>query len=117
MVVNVVRAATEDPRFEALAIDELNDIKIEVSILEQPKFLRCKSEFDLLSQIEPHKHGVIVQQGNKRATFLPQVWEKFDRKSDFMAQLCKKAGLKEDAWRLPKEKVQVFVYEVMSFTE
>lgn len=117
IVVNAIRAATEDTRFKPLTVSELADVKIEISILETPKFLRCKSEFDLLNQIEPRKHGVIVQQGNKRATFLPQVWEKFHKKTDFMAQLCKKAGLKEDAWRIAKEKVQIFLYEVSSFHE
>jgi AmmeMemoRadiSam system protein B/AmmeMemoRadiSam system protein A len=116
-VTNGIKAATEDPRFEALNINELKDIKIEVSILGTPSFLRCTSEFDLLSKIIPFQHGVIIQQGNKRATFLPQVWGQFNSKVEFLNQLCRKASIKEDAWRIPSEKIQVFVYEVFSFKE
>lgn len=117
LVINGIKAATEDVRFKPLSLGELDDIKIEVSVLNTPQFIRCKNEFDLLNKIEPHKHGLILQQGNKRATFLPQVWEKFTKKTDFLAQLCKKAGLKPDAWRIPKERVQIFSYTVFSFSE
>jgi MEMO1 family protein len=117
LVINAIKAACEDPRFEPVLENELENLKIEVSILATPKFLRCRSEFELLNLIEPHKHGVIVQQKNKRATFLPQVWEKFNNKVDFMNALCKKADLKPEAWRNPKERLQIFVYETVTFCE
>ncbi|MDJ0626482.1 MAG: AmmeMemoRadiSam system protein B [Candidatus Caenarcaniphilales bacterium] len=117
LMTNAVKAACEDPRFRPVNIVELNDLKIEISILNPPQFLRCKSEFDLLNKIQPNEHGLIVQQGNKRATFLPQVWEKIPKKTDFLSQLCKKAGLKPDAWRIPRERIQLFTYTVTSFEE
>ncbi|MDX1919211.1 MAG: AmmeMemoRadiSam system protein A [Candidatus Caenarcaniphilales bacterium] len=117
LVINGIKAACEDVRFKPLTLDEIDDIKIEVSILNSPQFVRCKNEFELLDKIEAHRHGVILQQGNKRATFLPQVWEKIGNKKDFLSQLCKKAGLKTDAWRIAKERVQIFVYTVFSFGE
>jgi AmmeMemoRadiSam system protein B/AmmeMemoRadiSam system protein A len=117
LVINCIKAACEDPRFKPMEENELADIQIEVSILGSPKFLKVRSEFELLNALEPHKHGVIIQQKNKRATFLPQVWDKVHNKIDFLNQLCRKAGLKPEAWRIPKERVQVFVYEVISFAE
>lgn len=118
LVINCLKAACEDPRFEPLTLNELSDIKIEISLLKNVKFLRCRNEFDLLNSIEPHKHGVILKQGNKTATFLPQVWDKTPNKLEFLNQLSRKAGFKSpDAWKIPRERIQIYTYEVFSFQD
>ena len=44
------------------------------------------------AKIKPFEHGVILEYQNKRATFLPQVWEQISSFDDFFEQLSKKAG-------------------------
>ncbi len=47
---------------------------------------------DLKTKIKPFEHGVILEYQNKRATFLPQVWDQIPNFEDFFTQLSKKAG-------------------------
>ena len=118
LVVNCLKAGAEDERFKPLTLEELPEIKIEVSILKNIQFVHCRNQFELLDKIVPHKHGIILKQFNKMATFLPQVWEKTPQKIDFLNQLARKAQLKSPtAWQIPTEKVQIYTYEVFSFKD
>jgi hypothetical protein len=49
------------------------------------------------------------------ATFLPQVWEQLPQPEAFLGQLCRKAGLKERAWR--EGHPEILVYQVQCFEE
>ena len=53
-----------------------------------------KDERDLLSQIYPH--GVILVEGEKRAVYLPVVWEQLPDRQVFLNSLKEKAGLEPD---------------------
>jgi AMMECR1 domain-containing protein len=50
-----------------------------------------------------------------RATFLPQVWEQLPRAEDFLAHLCRKAGLPPDTWK--RGELDVSIYQVQYFHE
>ena len=93
LISNGKAAAFSDPRFSPLSKDEFNKVKVEISILTQPKHLEYKDFDDLKKKLRPKKDGVILQLGDKRATFLPQVWEQLPTFDEFMVHLCKKAGL------------------------
>jgi AmmeMemoRadiSam system protein A len=108
-------AALHDLRFPPVTEGEVDSILIEVSILTQPEKLEYVTPEDLLSQISPGRHGVIISEGERRATFLPQVWERIPTPSVFLSMLCEKAGLKADHWQWGHPVVQV--YEVVSFQE
>jgi AMMECR1 domain-containing protein len=41
---------------------------------------------------------LIVEEGTRRATFLPKVWEVLPRAEDFLRELRLKAGLAADHW-------------------
>lgn len=112
---NALNAAFHDPRFPPLTENELNSVEIEISILSTPEKLIFKSEDELLSQIKPVRHGVILSDNWHRATFLPQVWEQLPDKRSFLEQLCLKAGLKAGCWQ--DETAEVAVYEVEYFSE
>jgi hypothetical protein len=74
---HAVAAALKDPRFLPVSEDELDGIKIEVSRLTRPLPLEYNDADDLLSKLCPHLDGVVVRDDSyRRATFLPQVWEK-----------------------------------------
>ncbi len=112
---HALAAALYDYRFPKVQPDEVDQIKIEVSILTEPKPLDYKDSEELLSLLRPEMDGVILTDGIRRATFLPQVWKRIPSPTLFLSMLCEKASLAPDAWR--KENLQVFVYQVMEIHE
>jgi len=112
---HAVAAALEDPRFPPVREDELNRIQIEVSRLTRPVPLEYRDADDLLSKLRPHVDGVILRDGFRRATFLPQVWEKIPDPSGFLDNLCYKMGVSHDQWR--RKHLEVLVYQVEEFHE
>ena len=112
---HAVAAALEDPRFPPLSEDELSRIQIEVSRLTRPVPLDYKDADDLLSKLRPHVDGVLIKDGLRRATFLPQVWKKIPDPSEFMDDLCYKMGAAHHHWR--NKHLDVFIYQVEEFHE
>ncbi len=101
-------AALEDPRFEAVRIEELPGIEIELSVLSQPTDASHH-------EIEPGKHGLIVSCGWKRGFLLPQVAEQFRWNAQrFLEETCVKAGLDPDAWKDADTRIQTFTAEIFS---
>jgi AmmeMemoRadiSam system protein A len=113
--VNAMNAAFRDPRFRPLSQKEFESIRVEVSILTEPKPLAYTDANDLLSKLRPGTDGLIIRKGYHQATFLPQVWEQLPNKKDFLSHLCLKAGLAADAWA--KDKLEVQTYQVQAFEE
>lgn len=112
---NAVSAAFRDPRFPALDARELGEVDIEISVLTPPKTISFSGPRDLLRQLKPGVHGVILSRGGRRSTFLPQVWKQLPEKERFLEHLCLKAGMDRDCWKDPGIEVQV--YEVECFSE
>ncbi len=112
---NAINAAFSDPRFPAVREEELNDIDLEISVLTTPEEVRFSTPEELLDQLEPGVHGVIISQGRLSATYLPQVWDQLPNKESFLNSLCLKGGMPQSAWRDPK--TQVKVYKVEYFPE
>lgn len=112
---HAVAAALEDPRFPPVSERELDGIKIEVSRLTRPLPLEYRDADDLLSKLRPHVDGVILSEGLRRATFLPQVWEKIPDPGEFMNNLCNKLGVNAGLWR--KKHLNVLIYQVEEFHE
>ena len=112
---HAIAAALEDPRFPPLGENELNRIQIEVSRLTRPVPLEYKDADDLLSKLRPNVDGVLIKDGFRRATFLPQVWEKLPDPSEFMDNLCYKMGAGHHHWR--NKHLDVFIYQVEEFHE
>lgn len=112
---HAVAAALEDPRFPPVREDELSGINLEVSRLTRPIPLEYKDADDLLSKLRPHIDGVILKDGFRRATFLPQVWEKIPDRASFLNNLCYKMGARDDLWRV--KHIDVLTYQVEEFHE
>jgi len=112
---NAINAAFRDPRFHPLKAEEWKDVKIEVSILTDPKPLSYTDAQDLLKKLRPGIDGVIIKKGYHQATFLPQVWDQLPNKKDFLTHLCYKAGLDGDAWK--RGDLEVSTYQVQAFEE
>ena len=112
---NTINAAFHDPRFSPLSVSDLDRIAIEVSILSEPRQLHYRDPADLLKKLRPNIDGVIIRKDLASATFLPQVWEQLPQPQDFLAHLCRKAGLTPDAWR--NKQLEVSTYQVQYFEE
>ena len=112
---HAVAAALEDYRFPQVQESELSKISIEISRLTVPVPLEYTSPEDLLEKLHPGSDGVILRDGFRRATFLPQVWEKIPQKDAFLANLCYKMGASPNTWR--RKHLEVLVYQVEEFHE
>jgi AmmeMemoRadiSam system protein A len=112
---HALAAALEDPRFPPVSAAELDRIQIEISCLSVPRKLEYGDAEDLLIRLRPNIDGVILRDGMRRATFLPQVWEKIPDKAEFLDNLCAKMGAASDTWR--RKHLEVLIYQVEEFHE
>ena len=88
-------SASQDPRFPAVAADELPELQLELSVLGP------------LERIEPSPaaftvglHGLVIEQGSRKGLLLPQVATEWGwTPEQFLRQTCVKAGLPADAWQ------------------
>lgn len=94
LIDNAKNAAFQDPRFEPLTPQELVNLEISVSILSKIERINFKDERDLLSKIYPY--GIIISEHERRAVYLPVVWEQLPDREAFLNSLKEKAGLSPD---------------------
>lgn len=111
---NAYRAAFSDPRFPQVTHDELGELHICLSILGPLEPLVCRDEQDLLTQLVPFEDGVVLQEGMRKGTFLPSVWESLPHPCDFIAELKCKAGMSADYW---SDTLQCFRYHTLVLAE
>ena len=108
IVAEMARAAAfEDPRFQPVTHDELDDLDIEISVLTPMRRIQSLDEFQL------HKHGIYIKKGYRSGTFLPQVADEVNwTKEEFVGHCSQdKAGLGWDGWR----DAELYVYEAIVF--
>ena len=115
VIDNSVASAVDDPRFPALSIPELERVIISISVLTEPEEFPVEGPDDLLAKLIPKKHGLILEHGLARATFLPAVWEQLPEKEEFLQHLSMKTGLSADGWK--DSKTKFYVYEAIEFSE
>jgi AmmeMemoRadiSam system protein A len=112
---HAIASAKQDYRFPPVQEAELEELVIEISRLTSPKPLEYARGEDLLSLLRPGVDGVVLRDGWRKATFLPQVWEKLPDTAEFLSHLCYKMGAPPDVWR--RKKLDVSIYQVEEFHE
>lgn len=95
---NAFRAAFEDPRFEPIQPSELARLHVHVSVLGPMQPLAAASEEELVAALRPGEDGLLLEDGTRRATFLPAVWKQLPSPRDFVRHLQQKAGLPAGAF-------------------
>ena len=116
VIDNCLASALLDSRFTALKGNELNDIKIEISILSELKKLPNFTDYDsFLKYLNKYKPGLLIKKGAHQATFLPQVWEDLNSAELFISHLCEKAGLEKDEWK--RMDLEIYQYSAEVFKE
>jgi AmmeMemoRadiSam system protein A len=111
---NAQQAAFHDPRFPPLATAELQGLHIEISVLSESQPIAARNRAELLCQLRPGEDGVIIQEGARRATFLPAVWTRLPDAGQFYAELMRKAGLGPEYW---SAALRFFRYHTETFSD
>lgn len=109
---NAVGAGFEDPRFRPVTLADLAGVELEIAVLSRAARMLFRDEADLAAQIRPGRDGLILQEGDRRATFLPKVWDQIATPADFLGHLKRKAGLPPDHW---SPEIRVWRYIAESF--
>ncbi len=116
VVESAKAAAFEDPRFMPLEENELNNVKIEISVLTKPELIKVKTPEDYVKQIKVGKDGLIVKYGPFSGLLLPQVAIEYDWDAEeFLNRTCEKAGLSSDTWK--NKKCNIYKFQAQIFKE
>ncbi len=114
IIHNAQAAALRDPRFLPLRLEELEHIKVEVSILSEPQHLDYDDIDDLKNKVVPFQDGIVLKLNGKQATYLPQVWEQLPKFDDFFSSLCMKANLSSDCL---SQHPEISTYRIKKYKE
>jgi len=106
-------AATEDYRFEPITREELNEIKIEISVLTTPKLIYVEKPEQYPEKIKIGEDGLIIEYGPYSGLLLPQVAVEYNwTPEQFLENLCLKAGLSPGMWKTPDVKIYKFQAQI-----
>ncbi|SRR6266545_57599 len=104
-----VSAARSDPRFPPVQRDELDALRIEISVLSAPVQVATSE----LSRLVIGRDGLLVRRGRAQGVLLPQVaTEQGFGPEAFLNAVCQKAGLAPGSWREPDTRVFTFTADV-----
>jgi len=106
---NTVLAASGDDRFPPVTPDEVEDIRIAISVMTTPELVSYDDPDALVDKLGPGLDGVILTVGDGVSAYLPEVWDLFPDPNEFLSQLCLKQGLPRDRWRdEPYPRIETF---------
>ena len=95
---NAIGAATRDARGVPLALADVDELDVEVSILSPLEPLPAASEAAMRAAIRVGHDGLVLEHADRRATLLPTMWSRLGDVDTFLAALKRKAGLPRDFW-------------------
>jgi len=104
IVGNAVAAATQDPRFVNVSIEELNGLEFEVSVLDKPKKIKSKTELDA------KKYGVLVKAPDGRSGLLLPDIPGIDNPKDQVIIAAEKGGI------FPGEEYEILKFSVSKYS-
>ena len=115
-LIHSAESACHDPRFMPLSFKESINCTVEVTILSEPVLMECSKE-EIPKNIVIGRDGLIIQFGRRRGLLLPQVpvewgWDV----NEYLRQICYKAGLPDDAWKLKDSMMWTFTGEIFHET-
>lgn len=102
VIRNAISAAINDPRFDPVEADELDQIDYTVDVLTSPMPVHD------ISVLDPGKYGIIVRCGLRRGLLLPAL-EGVETIEDQLAITRRKAGIG------PSEPVEIECFEVKRY--
>jgi uncharacterized protein (TIGR00296 family) len=109
-------AATRDPRFPPVTLEELDQIVFEVSVLTPPERVTAEKPTDYPSKIRVGRDGLIIERSYCKGLLLPQVPVEWNwNTEEFLCQCSMKAGLPPDSW-LTKD-TEIYRFQAIIFEE
>ena len=101
-------AALEDPRFPPVTPSELNQVRVEVTVLTPPQSIDVDPE-QRPNAVIIGKHGLIARSGGMSGLLLPQVATEYTwSPEEFLTHTCMKAGLPSNCWKRPETEILTF---------
>lgn len=67
IIENAVKAATKDPRFDPVSVDELDDLDFSVDVLTPLE------KVEDASQLDPKRYGLVIKSGGRQGVLLPDL--------------------------------------------
>lgn len=110
-----VAAAVEDPRFPPVHARELAAVTVEVSVLTSPQPVASVVPSERLAAVVVGRDGLLIEGRGTSGLLLPQVaveqaWDP----AQFLAELCRKAGLRAEMWRSSEVRLSTFQADVFA---
>ncbi len=115
--IDVVRnalGAMTDPRLPPVTVDDWPDLAVRVSVLSRPELLAVDGPPALVGALRPGVDGLLLTDGQRRATFLPAVWRKLPEPDAFVAALLAKGGWPQGRW---PERIRVSRHTAVEFSD
>lgn len=104
-----ISAATRDPRFYPMKVNDLADFSLDISVLSPLQAVASVEE------ITVGVHGIYIVKGSYRGVLLPQVATEYGWNRDqFLQHTCIKAGLPQDAWQ---GECEIYIFSAQVFCE
>jgi uncharacterized protein (TIGR00296 family) len=104
-----IAAATQDPRFEPINIEDMRNIIFEVSVLSPPEKIEMQDPNDYKNHIKIGRDGLILKCKYGSGLLLPQVPVELNWDIDeYLANICYKAGAPPDVWLMPESQLYKF---------
>ncbi len=107
VIENACSAAFKDTRFNPVEESELDEIRIELSIMTPFVPLEYTGTEEVLTLLAEKRPGVMIRHAGHQALFLPQVWEQLPDPTQFLEHLCEKAGLNRASWELGTLEIEL----------
>ena len=104
-----IAAASQDPRFEPISKEDIENIIFEVSVLSPPEKIEVQNPKDYKNHIKIGRDGLILKCKYGSGLLLPQVPVELNWDIDeYLANICYKAGAPLDAWLMPESQLYKF---------
>jgi AmmeMemoRadiSam system protein A len=94
---NAVKAM-RDPRLPPVTVEDWPELDVKVAVLSPPSQVAATNRAELLDALRPGVDGLILTDGQRRATFLPAVWAKLPAPAEFLDALLTKGGWPARGW-------------------
>ncbi len=93
--------------------ENFNKIKIKISIPDKLEKIDIKNDSQLYIKMQENIDGIMIDHNGSKTSFLPGDWSKTKSNDVFLSELCIKAGLKAEEWKV--EGFGLFTYTVEEF--
>lgn len=88
-----VEAGLHDPRTPMPAPSDLPRLRCEISVLSEPEPMAELGVDEITAALVPGRDGLVLRDEDRRAVFLPVVWESLPEPAEFVAALCRKGRI------------------------